>query len=271
MSGRGFFKGRGITLTQAAIDPNTNSGGALAITDNNGVTWVHGWGAVIDGAAGNNALGLVRGTNDNVTLNPTPVGLPTQAFAGVAALMYGLRSGGATMDRIRAAADNADGQAALTLGALLALARLTGWNGATWDRLKTLSAANLATFSSVGALMTRPGDWSITNAPAANTIATITKAGVAGTRHVCTSLLGAMAAPLAATPVTTLVLRDGASGVGAILWSTTHMAGVGFADEVQSGPVNIVGTAGNAMTLEWLAAPGANNFQSVALTGYDAT
>jgi hypothetical protein len=45
----------------------------------------------------------------------------------------------------------------------------------------------------------------------------------------------------------------------------------GGQDTSQLSGLNIVGTAGNAMTLEFLAAAGANTLESVALTGYDAT
>ena len=50
---------------------------------------------------------------------------------------YDLLSGfnGATWDRLRALGDDSDGVASASLGRLLALARLSGYNGATWDRL----------------------------------------------------------------------------------------------------------------------------------------
>ena len=55
---------------------------------------------------------------------------------------YDLLSGfnGATWDRLRALGDDSDGVASASLGRLLALARLSGYNGATWDRL--LAAGN---------------------------------------------------------------------------------------------------------------------------------
>lgn len=50
---------------------------------------------------------------------------------------YDLLSGfnGATWDRLRALGDDSDGVAAASLGRLLALVRLSGYNGASWDRL----------------------------------------------------------------------------------------------------------------------------------------
>jgi len=46
---------------------------------------------------------------------------------------------GATFDRIRTLADNGDAQANLTLGLLATIARNQGFNGATWDRLRTIA------------------------------------------------------------------------------------------------------------------------------------
>jgi len=50
---------------------------------------------------------------------------------------YDLLSGfnGATWDRLRALGDDSDGVSSASLGRLLALARLSGFNGSTWDRL----------------------------------------------------------------------------------------------------------------------------------------
>lgn len=68
-------------------------------------------------------------------------------------------------------------------------------------------------------------------------------------------------------------LRDGASGAGAILWSVlmATQAVAGDKDDYTSDGHNIVGTAGNAMTLEYVAAGGANTLETVALGGYDAS
>ena len=122
-------------------------------------------------------------------------------------------------------------------------------------------------------LVNRPADWSATHTPAVNIVATISKAaGGAGVRHVCTSIsariLGGTVAPAAVQG--TLVLRDGASGVGTIIWSQTVVlaAAVGAKDEVKISGLNIIGSANAAMTLEFIAAGGLNTFESVSLTGY---
>lgn len=136
------------------------------------------------------------------------------------------------------------------------------------------SAANLAaTTSSKGLLAVRPGDWSVTHAPAADTQATITKAaGGASVRHVCTgfivTLAGGAAAPTAA--LVTVNLRDGATGAGTILSTMTlgleAVAGKSVVYAVTG--LNVVGSANTAMTVETSASPGANASASVTLMGY---
>lgn len=121
-------------------------------------------------------------------------------------------------------------------------------------------------------VVTPPGDWSIRHTPALNVQATITRAvGAAGQCHMATSisacvLLGAGAAAANID----VVLRDGAAGVGAILWSralTVVGSAAGSQCTVDLSGLSIIGTAATAMTLEVTAAPGAANRASVALTG----
>jgi len=130
--------------------------------------------------------------------------------------------------------------------------------------------------SAAGAqLVASPGEWGLVSTPAANVQATVTKAAVAGTRHVARSLDAAYVAGTVAPAVTNVLLnlRDGVSGAGTILWSVllATQALAGDKDDYQSEGRNLVGTAGNAMSLEFAAAGGANTLESVALGGYDAT
>lgn len=141
------------------------------------------------------------------------------------------------------------------------------FDGVDWYQLRSASAANFArAVGGVGAeLSATPAEWSQTNAPAAATIATTTKAAAAGVAHVCRSITAMGDTAHATAPL--LVLRDGLSGVGAILWSV--YVPLGLSGPVSVPGLNIVGTAGNAMTLEFTSAPSATGFQSVALSGYD--
>jgi hypothetical protein len=115
-----------------------------------------------------------------------------------------------------------------------------------------------------------PNPWILTNAPVAATQATATKAAAAGKTHVLTSINASINAT-AAQPQVTVVVRDGATGVGAILWQDRLTAPAGSDSRVSLSGLQIVGTAGNAMTVEFTAAPAATNFETVTATGYDPT
>ena len=168
---------------------------------------------------------------------------------------------------------NADARAASQHGVVSA-ANNYAFNGATFDRLRTGSATNLsAADQSMALVTTGPGDWSINHTPAANTPATITRAaGAAGVRHVCTSITATLIGLAASAETTVLVnLRDGATGAGAILWSTRLLVAgtAGSETGVSLSGLNIVGSAATAMTLEFAAAGGASTFETVAMTGHD--
>lgn len=76
----------------------------------------------------------------------------------------------------------------------------------------------------------------------------------------------------AAIATATVVVRDGASGVGAILWQKEigPLPANSYRDETIVIPFNagVPGTANTAMTVEFLAAPAATGIQSVAIQGY---
>ncbi len=143
------------------------------------------------------------------------------------------------------------------------------------NAFKSGNAANISALASINSmLVAKPGEWSATHAPVVNTAATATKAaGAAGVRHVCTGVSFCVASDAAATPTALLVhLRDGATGVGAILasWYISISATAGESRQVAITGLNIVGAAATAMCLEFAAAPGANAYASVAIQGYDA-
>lgn len=113
-----------------------------------------------------------------------------------------------------------------------------------------------------------------TNNPAVNVQATATRAAVTGKSHIvqtihCTLNAGTVAPTAAQVGV---VLRDGATGVGTVLWasqmSLPAVAGQS-SPPIEISGLTISGTPGNAMTLEFTAAGGANTFQTVAFTGFD--
>jgi hypothetical protein len=197
-----------------------------------------------------------------------------KGLSGVVARTQGFN--GTTWDRLYTLPSNSDAQVAAQLGLAGSVARTQYFNGTTWDRARSASAANLALQTAVGAALSeKPGDWSITHTPAANTQATITRAaGAAGTRHVCTSISVTLIGLAAAVEATVLVnLRDGATGAGTILWSARMLVTgtAGSETGISISDLNIVGSDATAMTLEFAAAGGANTFETVALTGHDAS
>ena len=115
------------------------------------------------------------------------------------------------------------------------------------------------------------GCWSQAHTPAAAAQATTTKAAVAGTRHICNGISATIAC--AATPQTpiTIYLRDGASGVGAVLFAATVAAPVNQGASSYLTDVNVVGTINTAMTLEFSAAGVAGSLQAVTLSGWEST
>lgn len=134
------------------------------------------------------------------------------------------------------------------------------------------TAAQLAAQDgSTAALVAGPGEWCIQAAPVAATQATVSKAaGAAGVRHVARYAVVCVSS-VAAQPDLVFNLRDGATGAGTVLVPVrVAEATVGGSKCVPIGPINAIGTAATAMTIESAAAPAASNFASVALCGYDA-
>lgn len=158
---------------------------------------------------------------------------------------------------------NSDGESVDGLGfnrALVAASILRLYNGANLDRLRSVSAANLAAQSGIGAALTSGvGTNALQHSPAAGAQATISRAAQgAGIRNVCKGVgFGfSSGAALGAASTVIINLRDGATGAGTILksWIFDLPAAIiaPFAVEL---PVNdIPGTANVAMTLESSAA-----------------
>jgi hypothetical protein len=114
--------------------------------------------------------------------------------------------------------------------------------------------------------------WTVVSTPGVNAQATATRAASAGVMHQAKSITVTLAAGTVAPAAAQLraVLRDGATGVGAILWAgelaLQAVAGASPTPlDLQN--LNIQGTPGNAMTLEFTAAGGANTFEGVTLEG----
>src|SRR5690606_5736210 len=106
--------------------------------------------------------------------------------------------------------------------------------------------------------------FTINNAPAVNVRATATQAAAGAGRRNVALFVAASAAPPGAVGSERLVIRDGATGVGAIIYQLDFVAGfsgLGF-------PVFLIGSANTAMTIEFVANGGGGEFQTVSLQGY---
>lgn len=183
---------------------------------------------------------------------------------------------GTNYDRVNSLPSDTDDQVAAQVGLLGTVARGQIFDGTTWDRKRSASAANIAAQTGAGAqIVSGPGDWSIAHTPGAATQATITRAAVASTRHVCTSISATLSNPPASDAGNRMIqLRDGATGAGTILWAQTMRTGGGattFGNSIviNISGLNIVGSVNTAMTLEFDSAPSANCLEAVALTGHD--
>lgn len=120
-------------------------------------------------------------------------------------------------------------------------------------------------------LLPEVGAWAKQHTPAAATQATITQAAAgAGVRNVCKAITATVAcAATAQTPIN-IVLRDGASGAGTILWSAKLAAPANSAGVIAVAGLNIVGSPNTAMTLEFGGAGVANSEQTVSMSGFVA-
>lgn len=176
----------------------------------------------------------------------------------------------ASYDRVRTLLSNTDDYDPDIIGLLGTVSRLQGFNGAAFDRLYTASTDVIGSKSSIGALLSAPpGEFAVEHRPAAATAATIGLAAVPGSRWVCRSVTASLVATAAQGQIDVL-LRDGATGAGTVLWSTRIAALAGTSVNVSLAGLNIAGSVNTAMTLEFAAAPAATNFAGVALTAYDA-
>lgn len=112
------------------------------------------------------------------------------------------------------------------------------------------------------------GNFGTNSSPAINTQASASRAAATGVTHIATSCSGSITTTAAQTAIT-LNLRDGATGAGTVLWSETIICAISTPCVLTSPPMNIPGTAGNALTCEWSGIPASGNAESATLVSYD--
>lgn len=113
-------------------------------------------------------------------------------------------------------------------------------------------------------------EWTALSAPAAATraSASIAAAG-AGIRRVLDSILVSVSCA-AAQAETELQIRDGATGAGTVIWQAGIILPINGTAIIALSDLGIIGSANTAMTLEFVAAPAATNFQRCNMSGYNA-
>lgn len=242
-------------------------------------TYPHYYNAVgWDRAPGNTLGGFFQGATANgasATENPTLIagvdgsGNKRRMFTDGNGGQL-LRNGAATM------ADGVSNSSASvfldTSGGILYMpTRQWGFDGVTWQRLKTASVANMSSATSSGARLSEKGARSSVLCNTAGTQCSASvAAGGAGVRHVadCIGFSASTSAAVVATDLT-IALRDGASGAGSIIWRYVVSATATTGDQVPPFTVcglNLVGSDNTAMTLEWSA--GLSNLRTGANLSY---
>lgn len=107
------------------------------------------------------------------------------------------------------------------------------------------------------------------HAPGAAVQATATAPAAPGKRHVCVGISASIACAAAAQTPVNVYLRDGASGVGAIIWAGALSSIANSSAGVFLTGISLPGTIGNAMTLEFSGAGVAGAVEAVTLNYID--
>lgn len=137
-----------------------------------------------------------------------------------------------------------------------------------------LTAPNITPYAG-RAVVEKGTRWSGFSQPAVSSQATFSRAAAAGVRHVADCIsLSSVAGPTTAPVVgpMNINLRDGATGAGTVLWTTTIQI-IATASVTELAPFSVcglalIGSPNTAMTLEFSAAL-ANLAEVVSLSGYD--
>ena len=151
------------------------------------------------------------------------------------------------------------------------------FNGASLDRARSASAANLAAGVGLGVGLVTPPGMAITavNA-AANVQASVTiAAGAAGVRHVLWGLIASLMAGSVAPAafVGTVNIINGATGGAAIARIPISLPATAGASSpyLLLTDINYPGLASTALTVEFNAAAGANTFEGITILTYDVS
>jgi len=112
-------------------------------------------------------------------------------------------------------------------------------------------------------------EWTILSNPAVTTraVGSVVAAGV-GISRVLDGLYASLAA-VAAQVFIQLVVRDGAAGVGPIIFEQTVKVVTASTGFVHITNLGLIGSENTAMAIEFLTAPAATNWQRIVGVGYN--
>lgn len=153
-------------------------------------------------------------------------------------------------------------------------AELRLWTGSGWESGRSGNVGQLGSTTVQDGLLavTPPGEWAVTSVGTTGAVATATRAGATGVSHVarCLTLCLSGTSLNAASGIFTANLIDGTSGSTTYLWRAAMSLGAvaGAFESMFLSGLNLIGTTGRAMTLEFAAAGTANTVESVSLGGF---
>jgi len=201
------------------------------------------------------AAGLLWGRDD---MAPNSFG----ALA-VSGLNYAWDETANTIVRIHAGSNASDAIVADAQGNFQSISFNLGFNGATYDRLRVASVANVG--STAGVLqVTGPTQITAENRPASNVAASAALAAPgAGLRNIITGLTVSLAAGATASVIVTASLSDGTT----TFWSAKFAAIIGDSKQLDISDCEFPGADNAAMTLA-VTAGGATTEVTAALRGY---
>jgi len=112
--------------------------------------------------------------------------------------------------------------------------------------------------------------WQVSNTPAANTIATVTQpAPGIGKRLIISSLTVTLSSGLTSLLGFNGIVQVRNAASGLVVWSARlSIAAVAGSIASISQAISLVSDLNDSLVLEFLAIPGANNFETVAMNGY---
>ncbi len=134
-------------------------------------------------------------------------------------------------------------------------------------RIRRGSYRCLAAILLIGLASSARADIAISNKSSAGAQATASAAALTGVLYRACKVSATVAADATGvTGIMTLNLRDGATGAGTVLWNIVLSTGASSTVGIQTPNLNILGSPGTAMTIEFAAGATNSGVETVNLT-----